>query len=90
MGRPPRKPGSQLHNRLAVLRAERGLSRQQLADAIAVNYQTVGYLERGDYSPSLELAFRLAEYFRLPIESIFAREPFPPMSQALQAQEARP
>ena len=83
MARPPRSTESQLHNRLAVLRAERGLSRQQLADAIAVNYQTVGYLERGDYSPSLELAFRLAEYFQLPIESIFAREPFAPMSQAL-------
>ena len=89
MARPPRSTESQLHNRLAVLRTERGLSRQQLADAIAVNYQTVGYLERGDYSPSLELAFRLAEYFGIPIESIFAREPFAPMSQALHAEEAR-
>ena len=88
MARPPRSTESQLHNRLAVLRAERGLSRQQLADAIAVNYQTVGYLERGDYSPSLELAFRLAEYFDLPIESIFSREPFAPMSRQLHAKES--
>jgi DNA-binding XRE family transcriptional regulator len=70
-----------IHNRLAVLRADRALSRQQLADAIGVNFQTVGYLERGDYSPSLELAFRLAEFFDLPIEAIFAREPFAPMSR---------
>lgn len=56
-----------------MLRAESSLSRQQLADAIGVNYQTVGHLERGDHSPSLELAFRLAEFFDLPIETIFAR-----------------
>lgn len=72
-----------IHNRLAVLRAERGLSRQDLASALGVNYQTIGYLERGDYNPSLELAFRAGEYFDLPIEAIFAREPFPPMSEAL-------
>ena len=69
-----------IHNRIAVLRAERGLSRRQLAGAIAVNYQTVGYLERGDYKPSLELAFRISEFFGLPIEAIFARDAFAPMS----------
>lgn len=89
MGRPPKTAESQLYNRLAVLRAERSLSRQQLAEAIAVNYQTIGYLERGDYSPSLELAFRLSEYFELPIESIFAREPFTPLSQQVLAEEGR-
>lgn len=81
MGRKPATAESRLHNRLAVLRAERGLSRHQLADAIGVNYQTIGYLERGDYSPSLEMAFRMAEFFELPIEAIFAREPFAPMSE---------
>ncbi|MEJ7824680.1 MAG: helix-turn-helix transcriptional regulator [Solirubrobacteraceae bacterium] len=75
MAQPP------IHNRLAVLRAERGLSRQKLAEAIGVNPQTIGYLERGDYSPSLELAFGLSEFFDLPIESIFAREPFAPTSR---------
>ncbi len=72
-----------LHNRIAVLRAERGLSRQGLADAVRVNYQTVGYLERGDYNPSLELAFRLSELFGVPIEAIFSRQAFRPMSQEL-------
>jgi putative transcriptional regulator len=75
--------GAPLFNRLDVLRAERGLSRQQFADAIGVNYQTVGYLERGTYNPSLELAFRIAEFFELPIEAIFARSAFTPMSAAL-------
>ena len=72
-----------LYNRLPVLRAERGLSRQDLADAVSVNYQTIGYLERGEYNPSLELAFRLSELFGLPIEAIFAREPFRPLSEEL-------
>ncbi len=81
MGRKPKDDGQTIHNRLVVLRAERGLSRQQLATAIGVNPQTIGYLERGDYSPSLELAFRLSEFFDLPIESMFAREPFAPTSR---------
>ncbi|ADY26867.1 transcriptional regulator, XRE family [Deinococcus proteolyticus MRP] len=77
-GRPSPPP---LYNRLPVLRAERGLSRQDLAAAIAVNYQTIGYLERGEYAPSLDLAFRLSEFFGLPIEAIFSRTPFTPLSE---------
>ena len=72
-----------LHNRLAVLRAERGLSRQELADALGVNYQTIGYLERAEYNPSLDLALRAAEYFGLPVEAIFSRHPLAPMSEQL-------
>ncbi|HZO73013.1 MAG TPA: helix-turn-helix transcriptional regulator [Ktedonobacteraceae bacterium] len=69
-----------IYNRLPVLRAERGLSRHDLADILGINYQTLGYLERGEYSPSLELAFRISEYFSLPIEAIFSRKPFKPLS----------
>jgi putative transcriptional regulator len=76
-----------IQNRITVLRVERGLSRQQLADALGINYQTVGYLERGDYNPSLELAFRIAEYFELPLEAIFSRQPFEPMSSRLYGKE---
>lgn len=72
-----------LHNRLTVLRAERGLSRQALADALGVNVQTIGYLERGEYNPSLDLALRIAETFGLPVEAVFSREPFKPMSEQL-------
>jgi putative transcriptional regulator len=72
-----------LYNRLAVLRAERGLSRAELAEAVGVNYQTVGYLERGDFNPSLDLALRVAEYFALPVEAVFSRTPFAPMSSQL-------
>ena len=66
-----------IYNRIAVLRAERGISRRQLADALGVHYQTVGYLERGEYSPSLYLALRIAEYFEVPVEVIFSVKPFP-------------
>jgi putative transcriptional regulator len=72
-----------MYNRLSVLRAERHLTRQQLAEALEVNYQTVGYLERGDYNPSLELALRIAVFFGLPVEAIFALTPFSPMSEQL-------
>lgn len=66
-----------IYNRIAMLRAERGISRRELAEALGVHYQTVGYLERGEYSPSLHLALRIAEYFEVPVEVIFATEPFP-------------
>lgn len=78
-----------LYNRVTVLRTERGLSRQDLADALGINYQTVGYIERGEYNPSLELAFRMSELFVLPIEAIFSREPFRPLSEVLYSQAAR-
>jgi DNA-binding XRE family transcriptional regulator len=77
------RTGAALSNRIAVLRAERGLSRSALADALAINYQTVGYIERGDFNPSLELAFRISEYFGLPIEAIFSRRPFRPLSEEI-------
>ena len=72
-----------IYNRLPVLRAERGLSRQELADALGINYQTVGYIERGDFNPSLDLAFRISDFFQLPIEAIFSRQPFRPLSEAV-------
>lgn len=66
-----------VHNRISVLRAERGITRRQLADALEVHYQTIGYLERGEYSPSLYLALRIAEYFEVPVEVVFSLAPFP-------------
>lgn len=77
------KPESRLYNRIPVLRAERGLTRQNLADALGVNYQTVGYIERGDYNPSLELALRICEFFQLPVEKVFSRRPFRPLTEEL-------
>jgi DNA-binding XRE family transcriptional regulator len=70
----------EIHNRIAVLRAERGMSRRDLSEAVGIHYRTVGYLEQGTYNPSLELAFRLSAFFGLPIEAIFSPAPFEPLS----------
>ena len=82
--------GNELYNRIAVLRAERNVSRQDLADALGINVQTVGFLERGDYSPSLTLALDLTEYFGLPVEAIFSRKPLRPLSEAVYGESVAP
>ncbi|WP_245667752.1 helix-turn-helix transcriptional regulator [Actinomadura macra] len=71
-----------VYNRIAVLRAERGVSRRELATALGVHYQTVGYLERGEYSPSLHLALRIARFFEVPVEVVFSLAPFPTLGSA--------
>jgi DNA-binding XRE family transcriptional regulator len=71
-----------IYNRIAMLRAERGISRRQLAEALDVHYQTVGYLERGEYSPSLHLALRIAAFFEVPVEVVFSLTPFPRLGSA--------
>jgi putative transcriptional regulator len=68
--------GDVVHNRVAMLRAERRISRRELADALGVHYQTIGYLERGEYSPSLHLALRIAAYFDVAVEIVFSLKPF--------------
>jgi DNA-binding XRE family transcriptional regulator len=78
-----------LYNRISVLREERGFSRKDLAERIGVNFQTVGYLEREEYNPSLDLAFRISECFGLPIELIFAAEPLKPLSQEVLEYKSR-
>lgn len=61
-------------NRIAEAREHCGLSRQAFADAVGVHYQTVGYLERGEYSPSLALALRISHALGLPVEALFSLE----------------
>ncbi len=72
-----------IYNRISVLREERGISRKELAEKIGVNFQTVGYLEREEYNPSLDLAFRISEYFGLPVGLIFSTTPMRPLSQEI-------
>ncbi|MFM8878140.1 MAG: helix-turn-helix transcriptional regulator [Verrucomicrobiota bacterium] len=80
----------QIHNRLALYRTERGLSRRELAERVGLNPQTIGFLERGDYNPSVELALRLARLFEVPVEALFSLEPFPSLSSQLATVAARP
>ncbi|MEJ5927635.1 helix-turn-helix transcriptional regulator [Corynebacterium sp. H128] len=82
---PAKKPTKPIFNRIRLLRTERNLSRAQLADAIGVNVQTIGALERSDHYPSLDLALNLSETFGLPIEAIFSRTEFTPLSTQIYA-----
>lgn len=60
-----------IHNRIQELRHKKHLTQQDLADAIDVTRATILALEKGSYNPSLELAFRLAKFFKIDIEDIF-------------------
>lgn len=60
-----------MHNRLKVLRAERGWTQADLAVKLDVSRQTVNAVETGRYDPSLPLAFDIAAAFQLRIEDIF-------------------
>lgn len=68
------------YNRLKVLRTERSVSRKDLAEAVGVHPQTIGYIERRQYNLSLSLAFRLADYFGLSLDAVFSQQPFKPLS----------
>ena len=76
MGRRSKADEPTVFSRLEQWRIERGLSRQELADAVSVHYQTIGYLERGEYSPSLALALHIAEVLDVPLDHIFSLQPF--------------
>lgn len=60
-----------ISNRVHVLRAEKRISQQELADEVEVTRATINAIESGDYNPSLELAFRIARYFKIDIQNIF-------------------
>lgn len=59
-------------NRLHVLRAEHKITQEQLAKEVGVTRATIIAIEGGGYNPSLELAFRIARYFRTDINHIFS------------------
>ena len=60
-----------MKNRLEQIRKEKGITQEELADALEVSRQTVGSLENGRYNPSIILAYKIAKYFALTIEEIF-------------------
>jgi putative transcriptional regulator len=65
-----------LYNRIEEARLAHGLSRQELADKVGVHYQTIGYLERGEYSPSLALSLRIAKLLKQEVSELFSLTPF--------------
>ena len=71
MGRKPKSEEERVANRVEDLRSQSNLSRQELAEQVGVHYQTIGYIERGEYSPSLVLALRIASVLGASVEEIF-------------------
>ena len=67
-----------MKNRLEELRKAKGLSQEELADALGVSRQTISSLEKGRYNPSILLAFRIARLFGLRIEDVFIDEEVQP------------
>lgn len=65
------RPVGPMVNHLRELRASRGWSQGDLADALNVSRQTVNAIETGKYDPSLPLAFKIARLFKSRIEEIF-------------------
>lgn len=63
-----------MKNRLKVLRAEHELTQEDLAKALGVSRQTINAIEKGKYDPSLVLAFKMTELFKIRIEEIFNYE----------------
>jgi len=76
VGRRSKADEPAVFSRLEEWRLGRGLSRQELADAVSVHYQTIGYLERGEYSPSLALALQIADVLDVPLDQLFSLTPF--------------
>ena len=60
-----------MKNRVEQLRKEMGLSQEEFARALRVSRQTVSSIENGQYNPSLELAFQIADFFQKTIEELF-------------------
>jgi putative transcriptional regulator len=71
-----RNPEDPVYNRIEAARNLAGLTRQELADKVGVHYQTIGYLEREEYSPSLVLALRISQVFNQEISELFSLTPF--------------
>jgi putative transcriptional regulator len=65
------KVTGRVRNRIRELRLERGASQQELADEVGASRQTINAIEQEKYSPSLELAFRIARFFKKGFEDVF-------------------
>lgn len=62
-----------MKNRIKVYRALHDLTQEALADKLAVTRQTILAIEKGKYDPSLDLAFRISDFFGVSVEKIFIR-----------------
>ena len=63
-----------MKNRLEEIRKAKGITQEELANALEVSRQTVGSLENGRYNPSIILAFKIAHFFDVSIKEVFIYE----------------
>ena len=63
-----------MRNKLEEIRKAKGITQEELANALEVSRQTVGSLENGRYNPSIILAFKIARFFEVSIEEVFIYE----------------
>ncbi len=61
-----------IHNKVALLRQEHGMTQEELASRVDVTRQTIIALEKGNYTPSVLLALKIAKVFKADIEKIFS------------------
>ena len=64
-----------LSNSIALLRAGRQISQTELAEAIGVSRKTISTVETGRFTPSVVIALKLAQFFAVPVEAVFALLP---------------
>ena len=60
-----------LNNKVKELRARHGFSQIELAALCGVTRQTIGFIEKGDFSPSVTLALKLAEHLQVTVDELF-------------------
>lgn len=60
-----------LYNRLKEYRAKISVNQHEMGKLVGVSRQTISQIERGDYSPSVSLALKIAKVFEVPVEEIF-------------------
>jgi putative transcriptional regulator len=58
-------------NSVQKARMERGVTQEELADKVSVSRQTIIAIERGNYTPSVLLAVKIARFFKMPVEDLF-------------------
>lgn len=67
---------STISNNIRRLRFDASeMTQQQLADKVGVTRQTIAAIENGKYSPTLELAFKMAQVFNVPLDAVFTYHP---------------
>lgn len=61
-----------IHNQVSAYRTDRNLTQEELASAVNVSRQTIISLEKGNYTPSILLALKIASFFKIPVEKLFS------------------